>query len=261
MKHLVAPIVCIGLVVTACSSSPSASSTPAPREALVVFAASSLTKAFTKIGADFETANPGVTVSFNFGSSGDLAGQIESEGAADVFASASGTWMDDVATKTGVVDRANLATNDLVIITPASNPAGVSSIEDLGRPGVSLVLGAKGVPVGDYARQALDEAGIAEASEENVVSNEPDDAAVVAKITGGEADAAVVYTSDVSGIAAAQVSAVQIPASLNVIATYPIAVVNGGPNPDLARRFVAYATGAQRQATLASFGFKPATGG
>ncbi|MDP9298988.1 MAG: molybdate ABC transporter substrate-binding protein [Actinomycetota bacterium] len=261
MRRPVVPIVCVGLVVTACSSSPSAGSTPAPREALVVFAASSLTKAFTKIGADFETANPGVTVSFNFGSSGDLAGQIESEGAADVFASASGTWMDDVATKTGVADRANVATNDLVIITPASNPAGVSSIEDLGRPGVSLVLGAKGVPVGDYARQALDKAGIAQAAEQNVVSNEPDDASVVAKITGGEADAAVVYTSDVSGGAAAQVSAVPIPASLNVIATYPIAVVNGGPNPDLARRFVAYATGAQGQATLASFGFKPATGG
>ena len=125
MRRMVAPLLGLALVVAACSSKGGTSSTPTARRTLVVFAASSLTKSFTKIGADFEAANAGVRVSFDFGASSDLATQIESEGAADVFASASGAWMDEVATKTGVTDRVNFATNDLVIITPASNPAAV----------------------------------------------------------------------------------------------------------------------------------------
>jgi molybdate transport system substrate-binding protein len=226
-----------------------------------VFAASSLTKAFGTIGSDFQAANPGVTVTFNFGSSSELAAQIESQGAADVFASASGMWMDDVAGKTGVAGRVSFARNNLVIVTPPANPASIASIDDLATSGVALVLAAKGVPVGDYARQALDSAGISRAAEANVVSNEPDDASLVAKITGGEADAAIVYTSDVRGVTAAQVKAIPIPSSDNVVATYPIAVVNGSSNAALADRFIAYVTGASGQATLSSFGFLPRPGG
>jgi len=261
MRRVVAALLSLGLVVTACSSNEGSSPTPVGRRTLVVFAASSLTKAFTKIGADFEAADPGVTVTFDFGASGDLATQIESEGAADVFASASGAWMDDVATKTGVTDQVTFATNDLVIITPASNPAGVSAIADLGRPGVSLVLGAPGVPVGDYARQALDNAGIAGPAEQNVVSNEPDDASLVAKVIAGEADAAIVYGSDVKGVATGRVSAVPIPADVNVVATYPIAAVDGSSDVDLARRFIGYVSGSGGRASLASFGFGPPAGG
>src|SRR5206468_4367009 len=126
------------------------------------------------IGNDFESANPGTTVTFNFGSSTDLATQIGSEGTADVFASASGTAMDTVAQDPGVLDRVNFATNSLVIITPADNPARISSIGDDANPGVQLVLGTPGVPVGDYAREALENAGILDAALANVVSNEPD---------------------------------------------------------------------------------------
>ena len=119
------------------------------------------------------------------------------------------------------------------------------------------MLAAEGVPVGDYARQALQTAGIEKAVLANVVSNEEDDASVVAKITSGEADAAIVYLSDVTSAIAPQVTAVQIPDDVNVIATYPIAVVTGTGHAEAARAFVDYVTGSQGQATLADFGFLP----
>jgi molybdate transport system substrate-binding protein len=261
LKRLLTAIACISLSLVACGSnndntSGDTSSSP-PATELTVFAASSLTAAFTQIGSDFEAANPGTTVTFNFGSSGDLAGSIESEGTADVFASASGTYMDEVSDKVGISGRADFVQNKLVVITPADNPAGISSLEDLARSGVQVVLAAEGVPVGDYARQALQSAGIEKAVLANVVSNEDDDASVVAKITSGEADAAIVYVSDVTSAVASQVNAVQIPDEMNVVATYPIAVVTGTGHADAAKAFVDYVTGSEGQATLVDFGFLP----
>ena len=258
MRRALAPLVAIFLVLAGCSSGGSSTQTS---QTLTVFAASSLSKAFTQIGTDFEAANPGVKVTFNFGASSELASQIDSERTADVFASASGTWMDDVSKKVGVSGRVNFATNQLIIITPPSNPAGVTSIQDLAKPGVKLVLAAKGVPVGDYAVQALTAAGIASNANANVVSNEPDDASVVAKITSGEADAAIVYVSDVNGTVASQVTSIQIPDAMNVVATYPMAVVNGSKEAALAQSFSDYVTGTGGQATLASFGFLPPPAG
>ena len=250
------------VALCACSSSSSTTtkepSSPAPNAAeLTVFAASSLTAAFTQIGSDFEAANPGSTVTFNFGPSDGLAAQIESEGAADVFASASDAWMDDVQNTVGVTERVDFAMNRLVVITPADNPGNVRSLVDLGRPGVQVVLAAEGVPIGDYARQALDAAGISHDVAPNVVSNEQDDASVVAKIVAGEADAAIVYSSDVTDQVAPDVSVIEIPDEVNVIATYPIAVVEGAAEADLGAAFVEYVTGADGQATLAQFGFLP----
>ena len=224
---------------------------------VTVFAASSLTGAFTKIGEDFQAVHPGTTVAFNFGPSDGLAGRIESEGTADVFASASSTWMDDVGTKVGVSHLTQFATNKLVIITPRANPAKIAHISDLAAPGVQLVLAAPGVPVGDYARQVLQNAGIAGAAEANVVSYEQDDVSLVARVANGEADAAIVYLSDVTSKIAPTVHSVPIPMSVNVTAVYPIAVVNGSANASLAAAFIAYVAGYQGQATLASFGFLP----
>jgi molybdate transport system substrate-binding protein len=119
------------------------------------------------------------------------------------------------------------------------------------------VLAAEGVPVGDYAREALDNAGILDEAIANVVSNEEDNASVVAKITANEADAAIVYTSDVSDAAGNDVNAVTIPKDVNVIATYPIAVVEGAPNTDVAADFVAYVVGSEGQASLKEYGFEP----
>jgi molybdate transport system substrate-binding protein len=261
VRRLSLLILTLVLGTTACSSS-SSTSTPgsggsAAGTALTVFAASSLTGAFTKIGTDFQTAHPGTTVTFSFGPSDGLAGQIESEGTADVFASASATWMDDVSTKVGVSDETTFATNKLVIITPTDNPAQISKLQDLAKPGVQLVLAATGVPVGDYARDALKSAGIAAAVEANVVSNEQDDASLVARIVNGEADAAIVYLSDVTSTVAPTVNSVTIPTAVNVVATYPIAVVNGSANATTAASFVDYVAGPQGQATLADFGFLP----
>jgi molybdate transport system substrate-binding protein len=249
------------LLIGACSSDPSTSPEAPSADGggeLVVFAASSLDAAFTEIGDAFESANPGVTVTLNFGPSDSLAGQIGSEATADVFASASGTWMDAVAEDPGVTGRVDFATNQLVLVTPADNPAGIHSVDDLARGGVQLVLAAEGVPVGDYARQALDNAGILQAAAANIVSNEEDAAAVVARVDAGEADAAIVYTSDVSAAAGNDLHAIEIPDSVNVLATYPIAVVTGSTQTDRATEFIQAVTGAQGQATLASFGFGPA---
>jgi molybdate transport system substrate-binding protein len=226
---------------------------------LTVFAGSSLTTAFTALGADFEAAHPGVTVTFNFGPSDGLAAQIESEGGADVFASASQTWMDDVSDKTGVTGRTNFVTNELVVITPPDDPAGIESLDDLAEDSVQVVLAAEGVPVGDYARECLKNAKIDDAVLPNVVSNAEDDAGVVATIASGEADAGLVYVSDVTLEAAAEVRSIEIPDDVNVIATYPIAVVNGSPNADLAQQWVDYVTTGPGQTRLVEeFGFLPA---
>ncbi len=261
MKRLaVMPSVLATLVLGACSSSTGGGTGgTAASTTLTVFAASSLTAAFNQIGHDFEAANPGTTVTYNYGSSTDLATQIGSEGTADVFASASGTAMDSVEKDPGAEDRTDFATNQLVIITPTDDPAEISSLEDLGKPGVQLVLGAEGVPVGDYARQMLDENGLTERVMPNVVSNEPDDASVVAKVQSGEADAGIVYTSDIASNA--DVRGVTIPAKQNVIATYPIAVVTGAANAGLASSFVTYVTGSEGEATLTQFGFGPPASG
>jgi molybdate transport system substrate-binding protein len=259
MKRL-APVgvAVLTLVAAGCASSddPSVAGGGQRRE-ITVFAASSLRAAFTQIGKAFEAANPGATVTFNFGPSDGLAGQIESEGVADVFASASATWMDDVASAAGVSDRTDFARNELVIITPPDDPAGIGSVQDLARPGVQLLLAADGVPVGDYARRVLENVGIAKPAAANVVSNEQDDASVVAKIASGEADAGIVYASDVTETVAPTVRAVAIPDEVNVIATYPIAVVEGSSSADLARAFVRYVSETDGQATLRSFGFLP----
>jgi molybdate transport system substrate-binding protein len=246
------------VALTACSSGSAASSDLAGDSEVTVFAASSLAAAFTKIGADFSSVNRGTTVTFDFGASTDLATQIASEGTADVFASASGAAMDAVQEDPGVEDRRDFVTNHLVIITPPDDPGGVSSLQDLAKPGLQVVLGAQGVPVGDYARQMLDQQGLTNDVMANVVSNEPDDGSVVAKVGSGEADAGIVYASDVGS---SEVRGVAIPQSENIIATYPIAVVSGAPEADMAVAFVRYVTGDRGVATLVRFGFGPPPSG
>jgi molybdate transport system substrate-binding protein len=227
---------------------------------LTVFAASSLSAAFTEeIGPAFEAEQEDTTVIFNFAASDALAAQIQSEGTADVFASASGTWMDAVQDDPGVSDRQDFAQNRLVIITQPENPGGIGSIEDLANEGVQLVLAAEGVPVGDYSREALTNAGIADEAEANVVSNEEDNASVVAKIASGEGDTGIVYEFDISAAAGNDVASFEIPDDVNAIATYPIAVVTGASNADLASEFVAFLTGPDGQAALEEYGFMPAT--
>jgi molybdate transport system substrate-binding protein len=256
VKRRLTPLVFAVLVAGAGCHGSADSPSPGGQD-LTVFAASSLTGAFTRIGQRFEQQTPGVRVVFNFGPSDGLAEQIRSEGTADVFASASPAWMDAVQKQPGITDRTDFAQNSLVVIVPGGNPASIGSIQDLGNSGVQLVLAAKGVPVGDYAREALANAGIVKAAEANVVSNEEDDASVVQKVSSNEADAAIVYSSDVAGDTGNGIEAIDIPADQNVVATYPIAVVSGTPDTSRAARFVDLVTGPEGQRILRTFGFLP----
>ena len=195
---------------------------------LTVSAASSLTEAFAEIGDGFESANPGSTVTFNFGPSDGLAGQINEGAPVDVFASASPTWMDSVQDDgPGVTGRADFAQNRLAIIVPVDNPAGIENLDDLTEDDVQLVLAAEGVPAGDYARDIFENAGISNSALANVVSNEEDVKAVITKMMSGEADAGIGYVTDVTPDVADQITLIPIPDEVNVIATYPIAIVNG----------------------------------
>ena len=266
MKRILILATSAVLLLAACSDSnddggttetTGASGSGGAQAELTVSAASSLTEAFGEIGDAFEAANPGTTVTFNFGPSDGLAGQINEGAPVDVFASASPTWMDSVQDDgPGVTGRADFAKNRLAIIVPADNPAGIENLNDLTEDGVQLVLAAEGVPAGDYAHEIYQNAGISQAALANVVSNEEDVKAVITKVMSGEADAGIGYVTDVTPDVADRVTLIPIPDDVNVIATYPIAVVNGSREADLAQGFVDYVLGDGQQ-TLAEYGFLP----
>jgi molybdate transport system substrate-binding protein len=242
----------VGLLATGCGNDDGA--TPRSLE-LVVSAAASLTAPFTEIGIAFEEGNPGASVTFAFGPSDGLATQIVEGAPVDVFASASPAWMDLVQDEgPGTTGRVDFVRNRLAILTPADDPARIQGLEDLARPGVKLVLAAEGVPAGDYAREILETAGIAEAALANVVSNEEDVKGVVTKVLSGDADAGIAYVTDVTPEIADRVRLVPIPDALNVIATYPIAVLESSKEADLAQRFIDFVLG-RGQRILAAYGF------
>lgn len=242
----------LALALTACSDGgPGADDVE-----LTISAAASLTEAFSEIGTDFESQQDGVDVVFNFGPSDGLATQIQESGGVDVFASASPTWMDAVSEDPGVTRRSDFARNRLAIIVPADNPTGIAALEDLARSGIKLVLAAEGVPAGDYAREIFANAGIADAAIANVVSNEEDVKGVITKVLSGDADAGVGYVTDVTPDIAGQVSTIEIPDDVNVIATYPIAVVADSEHADAAQAFVDYVLG-PGQDVLHEYGFLP----
>jgi molybdate transport system substrate-binding protein len=232
-------------------------------QTLTVFAASSLTGAFTEIGKAFEAANPGITVTLNFAGSGALRTQIEEGAPADVFASASGKEMDTLVTGNFITKDAPqiFLTNKLVVILPANNPSALEKLEDLSKPGIKLVLAAETVPVGNYARQALDKMNGSFGTDfkdkvlANIVSNEDNVKQVVAKVQLGEADAGIVYISD--SIAAPDLKSIEIPTDLNVIAKYPIAPLAKSENADLAAKFTEYVLSTEGQAVLQKWGFAP----
>jgi molybdate transport system substrate-binding protein len=218
---------------------------------LTVFAAASLTDAFEELGERFEQANPDVSVAFNFESSSTLATQITEGAPADVFASASQATMDTVD-DAGLVagERTDFAGNSLQIAVEPGNPKGIDGLEDLAQPDLTVVLAAEEVPAGEYARQALDEQGI----DVEPASLETDVRAVLSRVALGEADAGIVYVSDVMA-AGGDVEGVEIPADQNVPASYPIATLAEAPNPAAGKAFVAYVLSGEGQEVLNEFGF------
>ncbi len=235
-------------------------------QALTVFAASSLTDAFSELGTAFKAANPGTDVVFSFASSSALATQLSNAAPADIFASANNSQM-TVAQKAGRIAStpapSTFAKNRLVLIVPADNPANIQSLRDVANPGVKLVVAAPKVPVRDYtdamlAKLAADPAygdAYQIAFMANIVSEEDNVRQVSAKVALGEADAGFVYRSDVTPDIADQVIALPIADAINTLATYPIAITNDSANPELAQKFIDYVLSDAGQDTLVKWNF------
>ena len=219
---------------------------------VTVFAAASLTESFTRIGKDFQAANPGTKVTFNFAGSSALATQINQGAPADVFASAAPANMKTV-TDAGNGDGTPVvfASNQLVIAVPKGNPQGIAGLADLTRPGVKVAVCAVQVPCGAAAKKALAAAGV----KLTPATEEQDVKAALAKVKLGEVDAALVYRTDVTA-APSDVDGVQFPESARAVNDYPIEVLKNAPNKAGAQAFVAYVRSGKGRAVLSAAGFR-----
>ncbi|MGA9716015.1 MAG: molybdate ABC transporter substrate-binding protein [Aeromicrobium sp.] len=220
---------------------------------LTVYAAASLQDSFTEIGSEFEAANPGVTVAFNFDGSANLVAQLQQGAPADVFAAADVKNMTKATTDDLIEGKpVAFATNVLQIVTPPDNPAAITSIDDLDAPAVNVVLCAPQVPCGSAALAVEKTAGIdiTPVSEEQSVTD------VLNKVRTGEADAGLVYVTDVRAAGDA-VTGIGLPEGAQTVNTYPIAALSGSTRPDLAAAFVAFVSGTSGQSVLRARGFGP----
>jgi len=219
---------------------------------VTVFAAASLTESFIQIGRDFEAANPGTKVTFNFAGSSALANQINQGAPADVFASAAPANMKTV-TDAGNGDGTptTFARNQLVIAVPKGNPKGVTGLAALTKAGVKVALCAEQVPCGAAAKKALAAAGV----KLTPVTFEQDVKAALSKVKLGEVDAALVYRTDAKA-AASDVDGVEFPESTGAINDYPVVVLSNAPNKAAAHAFVAYVLSDKGKAVLTKAGFQ-----
>jgi len=236
---------------------------------ITVMAAASLSEAFGEIGELFESQNPGIKVAFNFAGSQQLAQQIGQGAPADVFASANNTQMDAVI-KSGLIDQSASQTfvrNRLVLIYPKPNPGQITSLQDLAKPGLKIVLAANEVPVGEYTLEFLDKASqdvsfgdtFQDDVIKNVVSYEENVKVVLTKVSLNEADAGIVYTTDAASAPENTIEQLEIPDDYNVIASYPIAAIKESSRPDLAKAFIDFVLSQTGQDILERYGFNPVT--
>lgn len=256
MRYRIVFVVAAMFLAACGNTENSAGNSPSPVSGNVaVFAASSLTASFNAIGVAFQAAHPGVTVKFNYAGTPTLVTQIEQGAPADVFASADTTNMDKLKADGFTAGTPQVfAHNKLEIVVAPGNPKGINSLADLAKPGVIYITEAPTVPAGKYSLQALKMAGVTVTPR----SLETDVKSVVSKIELGEADAGIVYTTDVTA-AGARVQGVPIPDADNVVATYPMVSVKATTNATAASAFIAYVLSATGQAKLQSFGFLPAS--
>lgn len=244
------------LATAACSAAgqgpqqASASGSPGSGE-LNVFAAASLNGVLTGLAAKFEDDHPGVTVRLNFAGSSDLATQILSGAPADVFASANPENMDKV-TAPGLTagEPVTFATNELQIVVPDGNPHGITSLADLADQQIKTVICAPQVPCGAATQKVSQEAGV----EIPAVSEESSVTDVLGKVVSGEADAGLVYVTDVQN-AQGQVEGIDFAEAGSAVNDYPIARLAESANPDAAEAFVALVTGPDGRKALADYGF------
>jgi len=283
-RRLASLCVTLVTVLAACSGAATATPTPAPTAApptptappasapasgatgsLTIYAASSLTAAFTEMKTAYQAANPGLTLTLSFGASSTLETQIEQGAPADVFASA------DTSNPQKLVDKGlaagaitTFAGNLLTVIVPPANPGGVQTPADLAKSGLKFVAAGDTVPITKYADMLLANlakepgypAGFVAAVTANIVSKEDNVAAVVSKIELGEGDAAIVYVTD-ANTAGSKVTAITVPADANVPATYGAVAVKASANAAAAAAFITWLAGPSGQAILAKYGFLP----
>lgn len=249
------------LLLAACQLAPARA--PATPTNLTVFAAASLTDSFKEIGKAFETANSGTRITFSFAGSQSLRTQIQQGAIADVFASADNNNMDPLQKDNLLANAPRVfASNVLTVILPRDNKAGLYKLQDLARPGVKLIFADAGVPVGSYSLLVLDKLSADPAYGADfkakvlarIVSKETDVKAIVSKVSLGEGDAGVVYTTDAQ-VAVGRLSTLTIPDAYNVIATYPIAVLKASPNSGAAQKFVNFVLSNDGQSVLKKYGF------
>jgi molybdate transport system substrate-binding protein len=249
-----AVVVAVTLLATACSAPSKSSSTTSLDSlsgSLTVSAASSLQGAFTDLKVAFEKAHPGMNVTVNFGASSTLAQQIIDGAPVDVFASADEANMTKVSNKKLQSGTPKIfATNSLEIIVRNGNPSKIASLADLSKSGLIYITCAPEVPIGKYGAQVLQKAGV----KVSPASLEPDVKGIVAKVTAGEADAGIVYATDISATKGAA-DGVVIPADVNVIATYPIVAISTSTNSAAAQSWIAFVTGTEGQTILKNYGF------
>jgi molybdate transport system substrate-binding protein len=220
-------------------------------DTLTVFAAASLKQSFTQIGEQFEADHPGATVDFSFAGSSDLVTQLTQGASADVFASADAKNMDKAA-QADLLDGepVDFASNVLTIAVAPGNPEGITTFGDLTRPGLDVVTCAPQVPCGAATETVEQSTGVrlAPVSEESSVTD------VLGKVTSGQADAGLVYVTDVAG-SGGKVVAVDFPEAADAVNTYPIAALKDSPNAELAQAFVDFVTGEKGQEALGDAGF------
>jgi molybdate transport system substrate-binding protein len=271
MKRAVQTLIVTGLVAIAAalvtagcggsSTSAKASSSPTSGK-LTVFAAASLNKVLPQIAVSFQKTHSGAQFAFNFAGTDTLTAQIEQGAPADVFASASKKYGDELSGKGLIATPQPFATNRLVLIVPASNPAHITSLTDLTKPGVKLVIGDATVPIGTYTRKVLGNldktlgAGYSAKVLKNVVSYAQNVSSIASTIELGEADAGFVYITDALS-AGSQVQHIDLPDAAQAVATYPIAVVKNSGRATLAQQFVEFVLGPEAQALLKQAGFGP----
>lgn len=229
-----------------------APTTPAPFSGkLTIFAAASLTDSFNALATEFTKQNPGVTIASNYAGSSALVAQIIQGAETDIFASADEPNMQKLAdAKLNLGEARIFANNRLQIVVQAGNPKKIAQLSDLAKPDVIVVLAAPAVPVGAYGNQAFDRAGVKVTPK----SLETDVKQVVAKVSLGEADAGIVYTTDVKA-GGAKIQGVDIPDQFNVTAKYPISLVKGAKNETAATAFIDFVRSAKGREVLSSFGF------
>jgi molybdate transport system substrate-binding protein len=217
---------------------------------LTVFAAASLTETFDALAEEFERQHPSVEVVVNYGGSAALAQQIVSGAPADVFAAASEATMQTVVDEGRAADPVAFATNTLELVVPAGNPGAVTGLPDLARPELAIALCDPVVPCGAAAEKLLAAVGVAPAPD----TLEADVKAVVTKVRLGEADAGLVYVTDVRA-AGGDVEGIAIPEAATAVNVYPVSPIAGSSSPEAAVAWIAMLTGPEGRRVLTEAGF------